>query len=329
MDENIKEAIQEALRIERSKPPADSRPTDLDIFQSALAAAVTGYAAKGATDMQSLMSAAFMLARAVTGQCCAMGIAQTVTKCTDQSWLGTGVNTPQIPNVQPTLQHQPGSQGVMSNQFPTPGAQQQYPTPQQPTQVYGAVGGGQPAPGGLVAQYPTQQAVQYGGMQQGQIGQPTSTGMRAVVVAMHANDPSIHPPPQQAPQQQPQQGFVQPQGFAQPQQGYPQQGYAQPQPGFPQAQPMPQQPMQQQPMYAPPPQPQGYGQPGYPQPQAGGYVAQPGMPVPVPAVGGVPMAAYPPGYAVPQPFPQQAVPFQPQVAQPFPHTTPQQPHIGG
>jgi hypothetical protein len=254
MDEqDIKTAIKEALKEEAKK--TDSRPTDLAIFTDVLAAAVTGYAAKG-QDMQGIISGSFLLARAVVGQCCSMGIARCVTQCTDGQWLGTGIQTPQVPGVQPPVQHQAGNQGIMTNQYPTPqqGQPQQYPTPGAHAQQYPTpmaqqqpMGGGQPAPGGMVAQYPTQSPVTHGGGVGSGVGQPTGNGWQAAVVGMYGPDGAPVQAPQQAPgvmtphgmvpripvpQQQPQQGFA-------PQPGFAQQGWPQPQPGFaPQTQPV-------------------------------------------------------------------------------------------
>ncbi len=212
-DADLKAAIEKVLSENRSKfgfgTQSDARPTDADVFFSLLPTILGGYIMRGG-DARSSLSSAFVAAREAAGHCCAMGVARVATICSDGSHLAV---TPQGMNV-------PGVVGAISaNQDPTQRGVvvAQYATaPNGGIQTHGGVQA--PGPGGMIAQYPTN--APGGGVVQhvggGQIGTPTGNGMRGVVVAMHPNDPNIHPiatAPQQQ-QQAPQFPQIPPQPFS-------------------------------------------------------------------------------------------------------------------
>jgi hypothetical protein len=154
----------------------DPRPTDLQVFFSLLPTVLGGLASR--SDTRSANPTAFILIRECLGQCAAMGTLRATFVCNDGSTLALMPQNQVGVGVQAPIQHQPGSQGVMVQQYPN------QPGQGQPSQQ--AYAGG----GGAVQQYPNQAPPPQHGM-------PFGDGSKGVMVAMFPNQ---QPPPQQPPQ---------------------------------------------------------------------------------------------------------------------------------
>jgi hypothetical protein len=149
----------------------DPRPTDLQVFFTLLPTVLGGLASR--SDTRSANPTAFLIIRECLGQCAAMGTLRSTFVCNDGSPLALMPQGQVAMGVQSPIQHQPGSQGTMVQQYPNqPGAG-------QPNQGY-------PGGGGVVQQYPNYPPPQ-------QQGAPYGDGSKGVMVAMFPNGA---PPPQ-------------------------------------------------------------------------------------------------------------------------------------